>query len=124
MNDSDNRQETRVSINLPVAGKVVSCPSLPEIEGAYFNCNLVDISSNGLRLNTRLLIPDESFMEIAIEGPVSTVQLAGHVRWSKEDPGGRFEGGCSLEFRNPAARRLLSEFITTLKQRICGNPGP
>ena len=123
MNDPDNRKETRVSISLPVTGKVASCPSLPEIEGAYFNCNLVDISSNGLRLNTRLLIPDDTYMEIAIEGPVSTVQVSGHVKWSRVDPGGRFEGGCSLEFRDPADRKLLSEFITTLKERTCEKPG-
>lgn len=122
MNDSDNRKETRVSINLPVAGKVASCPSLPEIEGAYFNCNLVDISSNGLRLNTRLLIPDETFMEIAIEGPASTLQVSGHVKWSKEDHAGRFEGGCSLEFREEADRQRLTDFMETLKERICDKP--
>lgn len=85
--DSDKtvnaREEPRVSTSTPVFLVVYDCDKAPLLEGVSLNGMMVDMASNGMRLESDIAIPAGSIvtMTVVAGAPDSLYHLTGEVRW-------------------------------------------
>jgi c-di-GMP-binding flagellar brake protein YcgR len=109
--DSRLIEENKVSIERLSGGRSAS-------EKMTLNALTKDISPGGVRLVTRLPLPDESLlmMEIVLSGLHRVVRAMGAVRWSRSVAGEEmFESGVEFTQISPEDKMLLLEH--TYKKR-------
>ena len=85
--DSENlrnsREEQRISTATPVFVVVYDCEKAPLLEGTSLNGMMMDMASNGMRLESEVAIPAGSIvtMTVVSSSPVTLFHLTGEVRW-------------------------------------------
>ena len=96
----DKRAHPRIDKKADVTVKVQSALSIVALEGRIFPCQTADISLGGILLQTDVLLPVDSLLELAIIlYPTSqTYWHTGNVVWSKEtERKGQFLAGISFK---------------------------
>jgi len=78
----EKRKEKRVEDSVT---RIFECFDDPKLEGESFDCNVIDFSSHGLRLQTNYaLVPDTLLnLTLGIGRPISRFQLRGEILWTE-----------------------------------------
>ena len=79
----NSREEQRISTVTPVFVVVYDCEKAPLLEGSSLNGMMMDMASNGMRLESEVAIPAGSIvtMTVVSGSPVTLYHLTGEVRW-------------------------------------------
>ena len=79
----NSREEQRISTVTPVFVVVYDCEKAPLLEGTSLNGMMMDMASNGMRLESEVAIPAGSIvtMTVVSGSPVTLYHLTGEVRW-------------------------------------------
>jgi hypothetical protein len=82
-NLKNSREEQRISTITPVFVVVYDCEKAPLLEGTSLNGMMMDMASNGMRLESEVAIPAGSIvtMTVVSGSPVTLYHLTGEVRW-------------------------------------------
>ncbi len=77
------RDEERISTNTPVFVVIYDCDKAPSLEGTSLNGMMMDMASNGMRLESEFAIPEGSIvtMTVVSGSPITLYHLTGEVRW-------------------------------------------
>ena len=77
------REEQRISTVSPVFVVVYDCEKAPLLEGTSLNGMMMDMASNGMRLESDVAVPAGSIvtMTVVSDSPVTLYHLTGEVRW-------------------------------------------
>jgi len=79
----NSREEQRISTVTPVFVVVYDCEKAPLLEGSSLNGMMMDMASNGMRLESNVAIPVGSILTMTVVSgsPVTLYHLTGEVRW-------------------------------------------
>jgi hypothetical protein len=79
----NSREEQRISTVTPVFVVVYDCEKAPLLEGTSLNGMMMDMASNGMRLESDVAIPAGSILTMTVVSgsPVTLYHLTGEVRW-------------------------------------------
>jgi hypothetical protein len=82
-NIRNSREEQRISTVTPVFVVVYDCEKAPLLEGTSLNGMMMDMASNGMRLESEVAIPAGSIVTMTVVSgfPVTLYHLTGEVRW-------------------------------------------
>ena len=88
--DGDVRRETRIRTSTVVYMGIFGCPIEPKLTGASMKGIATDVTSCGLCIETRELVPAHSLLSLTVAPagyPIMLYRLTGEVRWTQEDCG-------------------------------------
>ncbi|MEX2489634.1 MAG: PilZ domain-containing protein [Pseudomonadales bacterium] len=113
--DHENRKEYRKLTTERLFLQIVECPADPELVGTTLSCRTVDVSSGGLRIQSKDHIPEGCQLDLWVDNSARPGKffLTSHVRWIRTVDG-QYEIGVALH--NGSAtdiedwRQLLSRF--------------
>jgi hypothetical protein len=83
----DVRHNERIPINTQMFGLVYDCSNEPDLEGKVMRGILLDIASNGMRIESNVPVPAGTILSITVAkfgAETALYNLTGEVRWLSE----------------------------------------
>ena len=78
---------------------VIDCSQRPDLNHTSIACRTVDVSENGMKVNTELSIPVHTIVSLRLDLPSQLYRLKGEVRWARDE--GRHYVGLMLDENSP-----------------------
>ncbi|MDK1023480.1 MAG: PilZ domain-containing protein [Gammaproteobacteria bacterium] len=78
---------------------VIQCQENPDLNQTSMSCRTLDVSQNGLKLVTGLLLPPATVLGLRLDLSSVLYRLEGEVRWCLDDHGCR--AGLLLDRESP-----------------------